>query len=47
MSMKESEAISPLAGDRRSISYELKPVEREQNDNVLLKSFGQIEGKKF
>ncbi len=47
MSMKESEANSPLAVDRRSISYDLKPVERDQNDNVLLKSFGHIEGKKF
>lgn len=29
MSMRESEVNTPLAGDKRSISYDLKPIERE------------------
>ena len=29
MSMRESDVNTPLAGDKRSISYDLKPIERE------------------
>ena len=40
MSVRESEVNTALTGERMSISYHLKPIEREQKNNFLLKSFG-------
>ena len=47
MSVRESEVNTALTGERMSISYHLKPIEREQKNNFLLKSFGQKESKNF
>lgn len=47
MSMRESEVHTLVAADKISVSYDLRTIERAKKNCFLLKSFEQMEGKKF